>query len=191
MTTPTAAQLPTLAEVDEEPTDLAARVVTAGGGVAWAVDPNRPGRWLPLGRPSSSGYAWASLRYLFPDAVLHLPARSNGRVIPSRTTDPATSKQAAGAVKVRAGSQRARLLAAFGKNAADHLVDGLTDEQAARIADGVTLTSEYAKRCSELREAGLIEPTGETRPGVSGAERIVSRITSEGSRVLTSIIRPT
>lgn len=180
-----------------EPDDLAARVLTTTG-MLWACDP-RTRRWRPLGR-EASGYPWATLRYFFPDAEVFLPARSNGRVIPSRTTDPATSKQAAGAVKVRAGSQRARLLAAFGKYDEGHpnlsaaLVGaepGLTDEQAARLAEGVSMSSEYAKRCSELREAGLIAPTGSTRPGVSGAERIVSRITFEGSRVLTSIVRPT
>lgn len=108
-----------------------------------------------------------------------------GRVIPSRSTDPDTSR-AAEPVKVRAGTQRAILLEAFswaerfrfgiGKDA----LPGLTDEQAMQYAHGVSASSEYAKRCSELREGGFIEPTGETRTGAAGAQRIVSRITDKG-----------
>lgn len=98
-----------------------------------------------------------------------------GRVIPSRDTDPETSHKAETEIKVRAGTQRARLLRAF-----SCMVHGLTDEQAAIYAVGVSTFSEYAKRCSELREGGFIEPTGETRPGSAGPRRIVSRITDKG-----------
>lgn len=103
-----------------------------------------------------------------------------GRTIPSRTSDPETS-HAAEPVKVRAGTQRAHLLAAFFYEPDK----GFTDEQAMRYACGVlelaiSPASEYAKRCSELREGGFIEPTGETRPGSSGPQRIVSRITDKG-----------
>lgn len=96
------------------------------------------------------------------------------RVIPSRTTDPATSHSAAKAVTVRAGTQRARLLIAFME------LPDATDEEAMERADGVSPFSEYSKRCSELREVGMIKPTGETRPGISGQARIVSVITERG-----------
>lgn len=99
------------------------------------------------------------------------------RVIPSRTTDPETSHAAAKQIVVKAGTQRWHLLAAFAAH--DHEY-GLTDEEAAQASSGVSLFSEYAKRCSELREAGLIEPTGDTRPGSAGPQRIVSRITANG-----------
>lgn len=101
------------------------------------------------------------------------------RTIPARSTDPGTSHAATEEIKVRAGTQRARLLAEF---ATAHRAgeNGLTDEQAMECAIGVSPLSEYAKRCSELREAGFIEPTGETRRGASGMERIVSRITDKG-----------
>lgn len=105
-----------------------------------------------------------------------------GRVIPSRSTDPDTSR-AAEPVRIKAGTQRARLLAAFAVHEigrAIHETPGLTDEQAMLCAEGVAYTSEYAKRCSELREGGFIEPTGETRIGAAGAQRIVSRITDKG-----------
>lgn len=101
-------------------------------------------------------------------------------VIPSRSTDPDTSHAAAAEVKVKANTQRALLLAAFALENRWDFVDGLTDEQAMAHADGVSATSEYAKRCSELREGGYIEPTGETRPGSAGPQRIVSRITDKG-----------
>lgn len=96
-------------------------------------------------------------------------------VIPSRTTDPATSHAAAKEIRVKANSQRALLLAVF----ASHVP--LTDEEAMFESLGtVRATSEYAKRCSELREGGFIEPTGETRAGSAGPQRIVSRITDKG-----------
>lgn len=108
-------------------------------------------------------------------------------VIPSRTSDPETSHAAAREIKVKANSQRARLLYAFwleremrhDANVPDSKA-GLTDEQAMRWSPEVSARSEYAKRCSELREGGFIEPTGETRPGSAGPQRIVSRITAKG-----------
>lgn len=101
-----------------------------------------------------------------------------GRVIPSRSTDPETS-HVAEPVKIRAGTQRAKLLEAFaGYFALER--GGLTDEQAMGCSHGVLPHSEYSKRCSELREGGFIEPTGETRAGSAGPQRIVSRITDKG-----------
>lgn len=98
-------------------------------------------------------------------------------VIPSRATDPETSHAAAREIRVKAGTQRARLLDAF--SMWTHA--GATDEQAMLSTDGsVSPTSEYAKRCSELREGGFIEATGETRAGSAGPQRIVSRITPKG-----------
>lgn len=99
-----------------------------------------------------------------------------GRVIPSRSSDPDTSR-AAEPVKIKAGTQRARLLEAFH----DWGFNGLTDEQAMKAAPGVSATSEFAKRCSELREGGYIEPTGETRAGSAGPQRMVSKVTAKGA----------
>jgi hypothetical protein len=105
--------------------------------------------------------------------VCALPDDQPGR---ARRTDPATSQAAGKDAAYRAGSQKALLLTAFTSHP-----DGLTDEEAAIIA-GVSLTSEYAKRCSELRDAMLIVPrinpaTGEplTRVARSGLQRIVCR----------------
>lgn len=101
-----------------------------------------------------------------------------GAVIPSRTSDPETS-HAAEPVKIKAGSQRAYLLDEFYRW---QMEDGLTDEQAMEYAYPlVGPTSEYAKRCSELRQGGFIEPTGEVRVSfTTGKARIVSRITEKG-----------
>lgn len=135
--------------------------------------------------------SWGDLTYVGRDrwrdvarAVLAASApRALARVIPARRTDPGTSHAAGAAVTVRAGSQRHRLLEAFALELAEDM-GGLTDENAMHLAEGVTVTSEYAKRCSELREAGFLEPTGETRKGASGMDRIVSRITDAGRRAL-------
>lgn len=94
------------------------------------------------------------------------------RVIPSRATDPETS-HAAVPRNITAKNARGRLLCAYWRS-----VDA-TDEEAAEWA-GISLASEYAKRCSELRDAGYIEPTGVTRSGASGHQRIVCQITVAG-----------
>lgn len=98
-------------------------------------------------------------------------------VIPSRATDPETSHAAAREIRVKANSQRAYLLESFYRW---HVKGGLTDEEAMMWSDHVNAISEFSKRCSELREGGYIEPTGETRAGSAGVERIVSRITDKG-----------
>lgn len=98
----------------------------------------------------------------------------------ARRTDPETSHAAAQLVKARATSARVLLLAAF---YSERFTDGLTDEEAAEIA-GVSLRSEYATRCSELRRGGMIAVTGTTRTGASGASREVSKITALGMSVM-------
>jgi hypothetical protein len=107
-----------------------------------------------------------------------------GSTIPARATDPVTSHKATKSLGVRAGTQRHHLLRGFRMLGED----GGTDEQAmATVPASVNPMSEYAKRCSELREAGQIEPTGQVRKGASGMERIVSRITERGLATLTRL----
>jgi hypothetical protein len=109
----------------------------------------------------------------------------------ARAADPATSHDAAESARlnVRTGSARARLLLAHydqWKNDAPfaHALDphGLTDEEAAAYA-GLSLTSEYATRCSELVNAGYLETTNRTRNGSSGQARVVRVITDAGREV--------
>jgi hypothetical protein len=91
-----------------------------------------------------------------------------------RQPDWGTSIAAGRAVAYRAGTQKAVLLDAFRST----WPLGLTDEEAA-VSAGLSLSSEYSKRCGELRQDGYIavmyegrEPV--TRPGSSGLDRIVS-----------------
>ena len=106
------------------------------------------------------------------DQTLFDPDYRNGR---HRNPDWVTSVAAAADVAYRAGSQKARLLEAF----KDAYPVTLTDEEAAERA-GISLTSEYSKRCGELRQDGAIvvvrlqngQPL--TRAGKSGIQRIVS-----------------
>jgi predicted DNA-binding protein (UPF0251 family) len=93
------------------------------------------------------------------------------------------SKAGAYSVSFRAGSQKALLLDAyydFGK---------LNASEAAEHAG--LLDATFWMRCSELRDAGLIEPVmrnGEVlmRPGHKGSLQMVCRITDAGRRVVES-----
>jgi hypothetical protein len=89
--------------------------------------------------------------------------------------DWTTSVAGANSVAYRAGSQKAKLLEAF----KDAYPEGLTDEEAA-VRAGISLGSEYSKRCGELRQdarIAVLEVLGEvvTRAGSSGVQRIVSK----------------
>lgn len=100
----------------------------------------------------------------------------------ARRDDPLTSHLAAALIKSKATSARIRLLNAF---YIARYTKGLTDEEAADAA-GLSLRSEYATRCSELRRGGLLVPTGDTRLGDSGSARIVSSITDAGVAVMVA-----
>lgn len=107
-----------------------------------------------------------------------------GTTIPARNTDPATSKRAT-PPPIKAGTQRAKMLSGFGALGPD----GGMSETAAEAA-GVPLASEYAKRTSELSQAGLVRDTGQTAVGASGQERIIWQITQEGRDVLSALGAP-
>lgn len=95
----------------------------------------------------------------------------------ARATDPLTSHLADRDVRQRSLTQRDRLLNAFISHP-----DGLTDEEAA-VAAQLPPRSCWWKRCSELREQGLIAPVpGLTRVGTAGSKQMVSRITSPSNR---------
>lgn len=92
-----------------------------------------------------------------------------------RADDWITSIEGAKSVAYRAGSQKEKLLNAY----INAYPNDLTDEEAA-INAGISLTSEFSKRCGELRQAGNIvvvypiEGVPLTRPGKAGVPRIVS-----------------
>ena len=101
----------------------------------------------------------------------------NARSMP-RLTDPATSRKAAEGSKMRSGSQRHQLLAMY----ADH--GGLTDEEAGELSGLRRPGVCYWKRCSELRQQGYIEPTGQTRESSVGEWQQVCRVTEAGKVAL-------
>ena len=98
-----------------------------------------------------------------------------------RANDPVTSSKASQSLWVRAGSQRATLLAHYAH-------DSMTDEEAGN-ASGLALLPKccYWKRCSELRQAGYIAPTGEVRHSSAQVDQQVCSITQTGRDVLDSI----
>jgi hypothetical protein len=93
----------------------------------------------------------------------HSPGRT-------RTDDHATSYAGADSITFRAGSQKAKLMNAYREAG----YGGLTDEQAAANAH-LPAMSCWWKRCNELREAGAIVKTTETRIGLAGVPRMVCR----------------
>jgi hypothetical protein len=134
----------------------------------------------------------SQLAFLF-DEILKPTARLNyeewARIghangwLGSRTQDPNTSKTGALSMAVRAGSQRHALLKAY--NAA---TGGLTDEEAGNVT-GLSDSPRccYWKRCSELRQAGYITPTGATRASTAGEMQQVCEITEAGRQVLVGM----
>lgn len=70
----------------------------------------------------------------------------------ARNTDPETSHKAGRRVALRAGSQRAKLLAAY-----DTMPFPLIDEEAAHLAGITNPKACYWKRCGELRQMGYLE----------------------------------
>jgi hypothetical protein len=99
-----------------------------------------------------------------------------------RRNDGATSTGGAKAMTVRAGSQRAKLLATY------FAEQYLTDEEAGHASGLASLPKCcYWKRCSELRQAGYIKPNGKTRVSSAGVEQQVCHITAEGIQVLATI----
>jgi hypothetical protein len=99
-----------------------------------------------------------------------------------RREDGKTSTSGAKAMTVRAGSQRATLLATY---YAEHF---LTDEEAGKVS-GLAMLPKccYWKRCSELRQAGYIKPNGKTRVSTAGVEQQICHITAEGILALARI----
>lgn len=92
-----------------------------------------------------------------------------------RTLDWVTSVEAAEKIAYKSGTQKHLLYEAF----KDAYPNNLTDEEAA-LKSGLSMASEYSKRCGELRQDGVISVVWAqpnvplTRAGASGVQRIVS-----------------
>jgi hypothetical protein len=107
----------------------------------------------------------------------------------ARATDPVTSKAAAKKSAVRAGTHKALLLMAYSCT-----TTGYTDREAAFVAD--LLSVGYWKRCSDLRNDGLIEPMRTpdgallTRDNDEGVPNMVCSITDLGLATLAAMKEP-
>jgi hypothetical protein len=97
----------------------------------------------------------------------------------ARATDPSTSLNAAVELTDKATMMR-NLLYAYRNDMTD---GGLTAEEACAAAS-YTAEDGAWKRVSDLKAAGWIEPTGTTRPGLSGRAQAVCRITDTGRQAL-------
>ena len=101
----------------------------------------------------------------------------------ARDEDPSTSHDTGRAAAEREGkvldvganTQRHRLLKVYGRD----IQSALSDEAAASLADLHYRGVCWWKRCSELRQGGFIEPTGQVE-GFSGATVRVCTITEKG-----------
>lgn len=98
----------------------------------------------------------------------------------ARKTDPITSKIAERLIAGKRPTQMSRLLNIY------YNMDALTDELAAEFA-GISHQS-ATKRCADLRNAGLIEPTGELAYGQAGMPQRLCRITKAGIAVIEQAV---
>lgn len=98
---------------------------------------------------------------------------------PARTHDPKTSKISGRIAATRGTSHRVLLLAEFAKAG----ITGLTSDEAGERSGLRERRACYWKRISDLEAEGLLEPTGDLRPGFSGELQRVHRITQKGMDV--------
>lgn len=102
--------------------------------------------------------------------------RHRMRIIPSRKTDPETSRKGERDVAMRANTQKHKLLKAYvGRRL-------IADE-----AEAIAQTGGRCpwKRCSELREMGYLELTGVERISEqSGSKQVESKLTAAGAKYL-------
>ena len=99
----------------------------------------------------------------------------------ARNTDPMTSHKAGNGVSVRSGTQRGVILRAYlsGEYTDDEIgvLTGYADQQ-------LHPNCNYWKRCSELRQAGYITPTGEVRKSRANVDQQICAITPAGRAAL-------
>lgn len=98
----------------------------------------------------------------------------------ARSDDPETSHAAARTLSGKAGTMRRTLLEAFDRRGP------MTPEEVSLVA-GYGAADGAWKRVSDLKTNGLIEPTGETRPGSQGREQAVLAITTLGRSALRGV----
>lgn len=106
----------------------------------------------------------------------------------ARRSDPKTSHKAAASARMRAGSQRHRILAAFLITANRNPDPGWTAREVGQLTGLADKPGcSYWTRVSELARDGLIEYTGQTRPVDTGEEQRCYRLTRQGLEVLAAM----
>lgn len=100
----------------------------------------------------------------------------------ARLSDPMTSKKAEKSASFRKGSQMYRLLKTYSQHA------DLTDEEAG-IYSGLRNFRSccYWKRCSELRQLGMLDVTLFTRESEAGEQQQVCSISEKGKKYLNQL----
>lgn len=107
------------------------------------------------------------------------PGHLNTQTHNARAGDPDTSHAAARSVRLRSGTQKARLLLAY-------LHHGLlTDADAGRIVG----LREAHKRCADLRNDGLVQRTDTVRDEDTGEQVMRCGLTQEGIEVARHLDR--
>lgn len=136
--------------------------------------------------------------------VVHAPGEVCGIVPGARRTDPSTSAKAAERALPRAKTIAFLLLRAYRLAEGSEVtgstsvggtmhvlgvrvgLDGLTADEATTVAmrlDDRPLTGAW-RRISDLVAAGLLEPTELERPGLSGRDQRVHRLTPAGRKLV-------
>lgn len=104
----------------------------------------------------------------------------------ARNTDPATSHKAAASARMRAGSHRHQLLAAF--TTPEAIDNGRTSWEVGHASGLANKPGcSYWTRVSELARDGLIEYTGENRTVETGEDQRCYRITRQGLNLLAAM----
>lgn len=103
----------------------------------------------------------------------------------SRATDPATSVEAGATMTGAVVNDQQRLVL----DALDllHGTFGVTAWEVVRWSGHNLQQNVIAKRCTELRELGLIVDSGHTRPGSSGRRLICWTVTDAGRAALREV----
>jgi hypothetical protein len=139
----------------------------------------------------------AAARYGYPRPALEQLGAQAGHLPGARSSDPHTARDAAVEVSGRPSTrnQLGRLLVAFRIRETGSMPDdpAMTSEEAATRA-GISLSSEFAKRCSDLTLLGYIKVAQDddghdrTRKGRSGLQRLVFELTEDGRRLADDLI---
>lgn len=98
--------------------------------------------------------------------------------------DPDTSRAAAARNSLRSGTQRTRVMAVVAAHP-----NGLTAEEVTHLLGmrEATSGSSAAKRLSELKAAGMVIATGQTRATVNGSQANVWVATVKGHDALSAV----